>query len=81
MNYEKKYKDALEEAKKLYGKCCIDNVLENLFPELKESEDERMRKTIIDFLKNIEEENESSLIFGNTTTTDMIAWLEKQKKD
>ena len=36
MNYEKKYKEALEEAKKLYGKHCIDNVLENLFPELKE---------------------------------------------
>ena len=51
--------------------------LERIFPELAESEDERMRKTIIDFLKNIEEENESYLIFGNTTTTDMIAWLEK----
>ena len=37
-NYEKKYKQALEKAKKLYGKYCINNVLESLFPELKEKE-------------------------------------------
>lgn len=84
MNYEKKYKDALERAKGLLegmdegDYLASSEDIENLFPELAESEGERMRKAIIDFLKNIEEENESSLIFGNTTTTDMIAWLEKQ---
>ena len=77
----KDYDETLERA--LYGKYCINNVLEYLFPELAESkeEDERIRKTIIGFLKNIEEENESYLIFDNTTTTDMIAWLEKQESE
>lgn len=47
MNWEEKYKKALERAKELYGKYCINDVLESIFPELKESEDERIRKGII----------------------------------
>ena len=42
MNYEQKYKETLSRAKKLYGKFCVNNVLESLFPELKESEDEKV---------------------------------------
>jgi hypothetical protein len=49
MNYEKKYKEALEWARKvMQGKVgfVLDEVLE-IFPELVESEDERIRKKII----------------------------------
>lgn len=46
MDYEQKYKKALEKAKKLYGKYCIDDVLESLFPELQESEDEKVKRII-----------------------------------
>ena len=44
-----------------------------LFPELKESEDERIRKQIISFLKEFEHDHYRSLDFSS-----WIAWLEKQ---
>ena len=79
-----KYNEALERARKLY-KDAVTLQLEQdikdyeyIFPELRESEDGRTRKIIIDFIKNIEEENESTLIFGGIETSQMIAWLEKQ---
>lgn len=78
MTYEKRYKEALEEAKKLYGKHCIDNVLENIFPELKEkeSEDERMSKEIIDFLRLPHHQ-----FAGKRYHEKWIAWLEKQGEE
>ena len=45
--------------------------LESIFPELQESEDERIRKTLIDYLQSIVDING---IKGET----FIAWLEKQ---
>lgn len=89
MNYEKKYKEALERVKKLLSRC-IDNRnrkskvyraedIESIFPELKESEDERIRKNIIATIH---------LYYGeplDDEAKEMIAWLEKQdifsKKD
>lgn len=50
MDYEKKYKEALEKARQL---CVYPTTkpfisdLQNLFPELAESEDERIRKELI----------------------------------
>ena len=87
--YEKKYKDALEKAKSM-----IDDLrkgedilavsdLESMFPELKESEDERIRREIIDFLwkekiflqeVHLSVENNPKYRF----VMDAIAWLEKQ---
>lgn len=49
--YEKRYKEAFLRAKKLYETCDSQAVVgwcEYLFPELKESEDEKVRKTLID---------------------------------
>ena len=77
MTYEKKYKEALKEAKKLYGKYCIDNVLEKLFPELKESEDERMLREIKRYIKE-QGDKPTGLPNGTVAVSDMIAWLEKQ---
>ena len=67
----KAYDKALEIAK---AWCKLDNNdlsnedLETLFPELKESEDERIRKEIINYIKT------------GTYHKDWIAWLEKQGK-
>ena len=74
MNYEKKYKEALERARKLEENSngmILKKWLWNIFPELKESGDEKVRKEIIRFIR-MEVEDE---IVGNK----WLAWLEKQK--
>ena len=54
MNYEQKYKKALEKARQLCAypttKPFISD-LQDLFPELNESEDKQIRKELIDYLK------------------------------
>lgn len=61
-------KEKLEEAKRLYQTANADRryVLESLFPELKESEDERIRKEIYQF------------VYEQRPEKEWIAWLEKQ---
>jgi predicted Ser/Thr protein kinase len=75
----KQYKEKLEEAKRLYESANNDQkyVLESLFPELKESEDEKIRKALISILKSDFEED--TTIFG-ISVDEIIAWLEKQGK-
>jgi len=62
-------KEKFEEAKRLYETANADQryVLESLFPELKESEDERVSKEIISAIKE-----------DWPGHTDWIAWLERQ---
>ena len=70
MNYEKKYKEALERAKQFSETPYLEDskgIVEYIFPELQESEDERIRKSLIDMLKNDEK-----------CYLKEIAWLEKQ---
>ena len=82
MNYEKAYKEALERAKNLH-KDAIDmgeNIrakqCEIIFPELKESEDEKIRKYL---LKLADRCPEDSIDFmRGVKKGDIIAWLEKQ---
>ena len=74
----KAYDEAIERAKE-YWETDNDNTLdikakgtmEYLFPELKESEDERMKKTIIHALRG-------DVILNKKQATRAIAWLEKQ---
>ena len=57
MDYEKKYKEAIERAKQFSEKPYLEDskgIVEYIFPELQESEDERIRKSLIDMLKNDE---------------------------
>ena len=75
MDYEKAYKEALEIAKKLYEQGTITEILSNVFPELAESEDERMRKELIKETKSSEVR-----LFETVTNEKFIAWLEKQGK-
>ena len=91
MNYEKAYKEALERAKNL-RKDAIDmgeNIrakqCEIIFPELKESEDERIRKELIQYIKNwkanIQGKAYPYLWSSDKEECDkLLAWLEKQGK-
>ena len=80
-NYEKKYKEALEKATALYkaeepmSGCNV--LLETVFPELKESEDEKIRKALIKYFT--EGREYLSLIPYNKEQC--VAWLEKQGEE
>ena len=83
MDYEKKYKETLEKVKiwqnHLYevGDKDYADELYYIFPELKESEDERMLREIKRYIK--EQGNKSTgLPNGTAAVADMLAWLEKQ---
>ena len=67
----KAYNEALERAKKLYGK----GITEEIFPELNESEDERIRKEIISILRN------AYWTSNKNRFNELVAWLEKQGKE
>ena len=82
MDYEQRYEKALERAKEqLNGAKAFDydneqvahnirTTVYNIFPELKESEDEKMRKSIIYALRN-------GGFYDNDKTDEAIAWIEK----
>lgn len=78
MDYKKRYKEALEKAKKLYGKYCINNVLEDLFPELKESEDDRIVRCLLNYFNHV---RYNGLDLKDTDVDEVIAWLKKQGKE
>ena len=84
MNYEEKYNQALERARKLAADLPngrndrLYHVwdLENIFPELKEEEDERIRKAIVKIISDID----GGFPFEKygIIKKDAISWLEKQ---
>lgn len=82
MNYEKKYNEALERATKLHeglkGYNANREVIENIFPELAESEDEGIMSRIIDGFKNF---SRSASKWNNIPVEEVIAYLEKQKEN
>jgi len=77
--YEKKYKESLELARDYYkanlklDKADENFILEDIFPELKESEDEKIRKAMIKGLSSC-----ASKYWGGFEIKAAIAWLEKQ---
>lgn len=74
MNYEEKYKQALERAKYALDTDMDDSghwAVNYIFPELKESWDEKMRESIIYALRN-------GGFYSSDKTDEAIAWLEKQ---
>lgn len=69
----KAYDEALERARALNSGKDVDvkagtTTCEYIFPELKETEDDRMRKKLIAFLKS----------YNTLETSRYISWLEKQ---
>ena len=66
----KAYDKAIERAKQ----HCADYVVETIFPELKESEGEKMRKVAIEFVK---QNNSFNWLLG-VSKEQVLDWLEKQ---
>ena len=87
MDYEQLYKDALERAKKWYNAPNADKiptysnrVIEEIFPELKESEDERIRKALIELVKYSKKSCFEILRdkpFNAVSMDAMLDWLER----
>lgn len=75
MDYKEKYEKALEKATAAYKDedRHLKATLERIFPELKESVDERIRINIISWLKNMESQTIPINEYNSA-----IAWLEKQ---
>ena len=79
MNYEQKNRlIALCDSMKSYGYADGVEELKSIFPELRESEDERMMKAI---LATIRQGLDTEIVLSNygLTYDDVEAWLEKQK--
>ena len=74
-DYKKKYEEALKRAKDVYTYYSDDTEqlrkIESIFPELAESEDEKIRKVLIKFHK-------STIDIDGIKGEDILAWLEKQ---
>ena len=76
MDYEKAYKEALERAKKVH-KYSSDIAeikrMEDIFPELAESDDEKIRKAQLDYWRSV-----GGKEWHGVPVQEAIAWLEKQ---
>ena len=86
MDYEKLYKEALERAKifkqnwegiEINSDLALKE-LKEIFPELSESEEDKLRKEVLSIVKSY---RECCIEEGNHRFDDCIAWLEKQKQD
>ena len=81
MDYEKAYKEAIERLKGLIegtreDRCVItEEDIIDIFPELAESEDERIRKWLEE---TIEAMPDNSIDFRDVRRIDVLHWLEKQ---
>ena len=76
-DFEKKYKEALGWMREMYP-CLTDSLredAEHFFPELNESEDERIRKTLLKWAGA----HKGKWGVEDITFEDIVTWLEKQK--
>ena len=83
MNYEKAYKEALvkckayidDTQKRWSEEFCkaTEEVFFEIFPELKESEDEKIRKAQLDYWRSV-----GGKEWHGVPVQEVIAWLEKQ---
>lgn len=69
----KAYDKAIERAKKFYG----NEIIEVIFPELKESEDEKIKNAILNHLKKMLGNSQDDVC--GVRVEDAIDWLEKQR--
>lgn len=78
MDYEKKYKEALEDMRVIYPNLKGDAKLavEHAFPELRESEDERIRKLLVEKISNLA----CGCFISQEQKQKFIHYLEKQKE-
>ena len=69
-NYEKKYKEAFEKAKQMFS----EKELNYIFPELAESEDEKIRKSLLEYLHTLP----NHYSHNGVCAPEWITWIEKQ---
>ena len=83
MNDEKKYKEALEKARQFSEHPLQEDsssIVEYIFPELKESEDEKIRKALLEsFEYQIKESRPDKEWVCSVKLKEIVAWLKKQK--
>ena len=82
MDYEKAYKNLVAKVKNAHLYAQTDstkNVLEDILPELRESEDERIRKKCIELIKRVIPSGDSQSQ-ESKEILDCIAYLEKKKE-
>ena len=84
MDYEKNYKDAFGLAKDWYNDATTSEkerrLLAAMFSELKESEDERIRKTLIHIVKGACDKYGIKYKGDDITEEKLLAYLERQKE-
>ena len=83
MNYEKEYKKLKADIEKAYLFAQTDStksVLEHILPELRESEDERIRKEILEVAKTVVL-RDGTLYGKKYNCREWIPWLEKQAEN
>ena len=77
------YDEALNQAKFYHGNCPSEperKKLEKMFPVLCESEDERIRKRLIEYFEGFRMGN-AEVKWEGLTVQEVLAWLEKQKEN
>jgi len=81
MDYKKKYEEALEKAKGLYNSMFVNNdILEQIFPELEEIENEKIKKELILYFENLKRQNFVAFTKDGPNVNAILDWLEKQDK-
>ena len=76
MSYEEKYKEALKRADSLTEKYGGRDFAEYIFPELAESEDERIRKWLVDYFKEVGK----SWIHREISPEQILSYLEQKEQ-
>ena len=75
----KRYDEAIERAE-YYQKENGSAVISAIFPELKESKDERIRKELIDAVQSLWDNDALPVPLTTKKRDEWLAWLEKQKE-
>ena len=79
MDYEKKYKEALERVEQMVADAQVhQEVIEQYFPELKESREKKIRKSLIMLLQHFCKGYRVPGLDFPVPYNDMLDWLEKQ---
>ena len=78
-SYKEKYERALAKAKEQYNYPCMRScmgILEEIFPELAKSEDEWVRKELIDAIRGLWDNDALPMPLSAKRKDEWIAWLE-----
>lgn len=79
IDYKALYEETISRlkiAKKNVGYYTFSEVIDKVIPEVAESEDERIKRAILEFFESQDENTSYSFVHRN----DIIAWLKKQKE-